>query len=202
MAICSGLLASNDRSFEWTDLKTNAEEIITNFPTAINDLRNIGEKYEPISAYSLLTENNLVGEFSLSEEFVELSTQNVFSASGRNKFVSALAIQAETTPFSVGLYTCDPYTFILGINENAVFVLDTHPISETCGGNGNGIVVFTSDKSNKSCTYLVQWMLKRLLSSGITNDAKQSFAWITRGMYQVNIIDFIAASSQCFPKNK
>ena len=45
LAICSSLLSSNDRSFEWTDLKTIAEEIVTNFPFAINDLRDIGEKY-------------------------------------------------------------------------------------------------------------------------------------------------------------
>ena len=83
LAICNSLLVNNI-PFEWTDLKTIAEDIIINFPI-IHNIRNIEELYEPISAYSLLREYNLIEECSLSEEFVELSTQNVFTASGRKQ---------------------------------------------------------------------------------------------------------------------
>lgn len=181
LAICDRLLVNNT-PLEWAELKTVADDIIINFPTAINDLRNIGEMYEPISAYSLLKKHNLMEECSLSEEFVELSTQNVFTASGRNKFVRTLSSQAQNVSFTIGLYTCNPYAFVVGINSDAVFLLDTHPISEDCGGEGSGIIVFTNDNTGKSCRCLVQWILKRLLNSGVTKDGKQSFAWVTRGM--------------------
>ena len=46
-----------------------------------------------------------------------------------------------------------------------------------------GILLYTDDKSENSCTRLVQWVLKRLAQSGVSHDGKQSFAWITRGMY-------------------
>ena len=173
LAICNRLLVNNI-PLEWTDLKTTAEDIIINFPTVINNIRNIAELYEPISAYSLLREYSLLEECSLSEEFVELSTQSVFTASGRNKFVSALSSEAQRFSFAIGLYTSNPYTLMVGINSGAAFLVDTHPINESCGGDGNGIIVFTNDKTSTSCTYLVQWILKRLLNS---------FAWVTRGMY-------------------
>lgn len=73
---------------------------------------------------------------------------------------------------------------MVGVHRDALFALDTHQISETLGGNGNGILLFTDDKEEKSVSLLVQWILKRLLRSGVAGDGQQSLAWITRGMYK------------------
>ena len=35
---------------------------------------------------------------------------------------------------------------MVGINSGAAFLVDTNPINESCGGDGNGIIVFTNDK--------------------------------------------------------
>ena len=90
-------------------------------------------------------------------------------------------MQASVSSSAIGLYTCEPYTFIIGVHNNAVFVLDTHQIGEVMGGNGNGILLYTNDATKRSCTRLVQWILKRLVSSGVSCDGKQSLAWITHG---------------------
>ena len=79
------------------------------------------------------------------------------------------------------LSECELSTFIIGVhNYNAVIVLDTHQIG-VVGGNGNEILLYTNDATKRSCTHLVQWILKRLVSSGVSCDGKQSLAWITRG---------------------
>ena len=51
----------------------------------------------------------------------------------------------------VDLYTCSLYTFLVGTNRSSFFLIDTLPISEELSGNGNGILVATSDTSERSC---------------------------------------------------
>ena len=185
LAICDRVLAAAE-SIKWTDLKTIAETIITEFPELVNEVRNIEEKYDPISAYSLLRKNNLVQDCSLSEEFIDPQSHSVFSISGRNHLINTISSQACASSIVIGLYTCDPYTFILGVHSNAFFILDTHKTYETLGGNGNGILLYTDDRNEKSCKRLVQWILKRLVQSGVARDAKQSLAWISRGKDRLN----------------
>ena len=78
----------------------------------------------------------------------------------------------------VGVYTCGKYTFLVGINGDSFFLVDTHPIGEELGGNGNGILVAAHDTGNRSCKLLVQWIMKRLLCSGVVPRDAQSFAWL------------------------
>ena len=181
LGICDRFL-STDHCITWTELKSVAENVITEFPLLINQFRNKDETYEPIRAYSILKDNNLINEYTLSEEFVEPERQTVFSIFGRQHLTNVILKQANAT-CAIGLYTCDPYSLLIGVHRDAFFVIDTHQISETLGGNTNGILLYTDDKTLNSCTRLVQWLLKRLTQSGVNQDGKQSFAWITRGMY-------------------
>ena len=49
------------------------------------------------------------------------------------------------------IYTCSLYMFTTGISNNVLFMVDTHPVSEDLGGNGNGLLVVTTDSSYESC---------------------------------------------------
>ena len=57
-------------------------------------------------------------------------------------------------------------------------MVDTHPICEEFGGDGNGIVIMTKDLTQRSGMLLVQWILKCLRTSGLNGEELQSFAWL------------------------
>ena len=182
LEIANQFLASQ-KPLEWSELKTTAEDVISNYPVVINQLRNKEELYEPIAAYSLMRNNNLINNCTLSEEFVDEETQRVFSFAGRDHFVRVLVRFAQMSPYGVGLYTCEPYTFLVGFHRQSFFVVETHPIRCSLGGDGNGILLYTEDTNATSCTRLVRWIHRRLLESGLGCDSRQSLAWITVSKY-------------------
>ena len=169
----------NELCLSWDDLVGIGEETISTLPLKINAFRDMTETYDPVDAKAILTSNNLLAaNYELSEECV--SDNGVFTGLGRKELFDALSKQDPTEQGNrVGLYTCSPYTFLVGTNNSSYFLMDTHPIGEDLGGNGNGILVVTSDLSDKSCKLLIQWLLKRLKSSGVSGDSAQSFAWVT-----------------------
>ena len=116
LEIANRFLASNE-PLKWSELKTTAEDVINNYPIVINQLRVKEELYEPIAAYSLMRNNNLINNCTLSEEFVDEATQRVFSVAGRDHFVHVLLRFAQMSSHGVGLYTCEPYTFLVGFNR-------------------------------------------------------------------------------------
>jgi hypothetical protein len=46
--------------------------------------------------------------------------------------------------------------FTIGICNNAVFLVDTHPLNEELGGNGSGLLMVTPDSSYRSCKSVIQ----------------------------------------------
>ena len=189
LTISDKFLASSTDGMEWDILKLMAENVICELPALLNTMRNPDELYEPIAAYSVLRQNGIVDACNLSEEFIE--SPEVFTHASKSNLANALFSRAEkSATSSVGLYTCEPYTFMVGVNCNAVFILDTHPISPLLGGNGNGILVFSPDKSLASCKMISQWIYKRLLQSGIKGEKHHNLAWITRGIIIVSPITY------------
>ena len=161
----------------WDEFATLAEEVTSNLPSQINEKRDPSKLYEPAEAKTLLQENNLLkNQYDLSEECV--SANGVFSEKGRQELLDALLNHQHDNKHRVGLYTCTPYTFLVGIYSSSYFVVDTHPIGEELGGNGNGILVASNDLTSRSCRLLIQWVLKRLRASGISGVEPQSFAWL------------------------
>ena len=88
------------------------------------------------------------------------------------------------------LYTCSPYTFVLGIHEQSFFFVDTHCIGSILGGNGNGILVVTKDCSLDSCKTLCQWIIKHFKCSGVVGTEYRSLVWLTilNGMFNSILI--------------
>ena len=49
----------------------------------------------------------------------------------RTELIEALTSkESEDVKSRVGLYTCCPYTFLVGIHDNSYFLIDTHPVAE------------------------------------------------------------------------
>ena len=64
----------------------------------------------------------------------------------------------------IGILTCSPYIFLVGNDSDKPFIIDSHAIPKTFGGNNNGIIVTFPDTDNA-----VMWLLQRLYMSGITS---------------------------------
>ena len=64
----------------------------------------------------------------------------------------------------IGIITCPPYIFLVGNDSGKPFIIDSHTIPKTLGGNSNGIIVASPGKDNA-----VMWLLQRLYMSGITS---------------------------------
>jgi hypothetical protein len=159
------------------EIATLADNIIRNFPRSINHLRNPSKTYDISEARVILESNNLLSKkYQLTEECV--SGNGFCSAIGRNELCSALSRVSSDPNMKFGVYTCPPYAIVIGVHENSIFLLDTHPIGEELGGRGNGILVATKDKSMASCKTITQWLLKRLKVSGVNGKTPQSLVWL------------------------
>jgi hypothetical protein len=179
--MCDAILdkqkTGGDQSLTWTDLTELAEISINEVPRKINEFRDSTRKYEPSEAKAILEVNEfLTQRYELSEECV--SDNGVFSDAGRSELISALSKIPVHSTVHVGVYTCTPYSFMIGIQNDSFFLVDTHPIGDELGGNGNGILVATSDRSSRSCRLIIQWILKRIRISGVDQKTPQSLAWL------------------------
>lgn len=122
--------------------------------------------------------NNLIPEeVSLYEKIV--SDSCTFSPEGRCLLRSAL-ISASYQAASVFLYTCEPYVFLVGFINGSYFALDTHPIGERLGGDGNGLLTVFAGTDSKSCDSLCHWIWTRLAEGAVKGDGGQSLSEVIR----------------------
>lgn len=177
----------SDTTCSWDVLKEAAENVINDLPQQISQLRDTDRYYDVSEANVILAHSDhLPSEYDLSEECI--SGNYVFSHSARAELVEALTRKIDSSNddvfLQIGVYTCSPYIFTIGTYNGALFLVDTHPISEELGGNHNGLMMVTRDCSVHSCEMLVQWILKRLKLSGVKEDQYQSFSWVTKCQQQ------------------
>ena len=97
-----------------------AEMAITNLPSKINDHRDFSKMYDPSDARLVLEQHKLLG----CKECI--SANSVFLKTARIELIEALTRkQTGGTKSRVGLYTCCPYAFLVGIHDNSYFLIDT-----------------------------------------------------------------------------
>lgn len=144
----------------------------------INEHRKFDQYYDVSEAKLKLKELKILSsDYELSEECI--SSNTVFSDNGRTELINALTQKLDQSESAVAIYTCHPYIFSVGKHKDALFLVDTHPVSEDLGGNCNGLLLVTPDCSPRSCKLLVQWILNRLLKAGASEKELQSLAWLT-----------------------
>lgn len=144
----------------------------------INEHRKFDQYYDVSEAKLKLKELKILSsDYELSEECI--SSNTVFSDNGRTELINVLTQKLDQSESAVAIYTCHPYIFSVGKHKDALFLVDTHPVSEDLGGNCNGLLLVTPDCSPRSCKLLVQWILNRLLKAGASEKELQSLAWLT-----------------------
>ena len=181
IAVCDTLLnkfINEDQCLSWNDVAGTAENIIMKLPRKLNDFRDSSQIYGASEAKSILQSNGLLTQqYDLSEECI--SGSGVFSEAGRKEIFQALSNISADVKNRLGVYTYTSYVLTVGLHNNSFFLLDSHPVCEELGGNGNGILVATPDRSSRSCRLIIQWILKRLWLSGVDHKMPQSLAWLS-----------------------
>ena len=162
-------------------MKEATEDVNIRFPEKVSELKEVDKLYDVSEANTILANSKrLSSQYELSEECIAGNT--VFSTGGRAGLMRAITakipLRSHDNPFMIGVYTCSPYIFTLGMYNNALFLVHTHPITENLGGNGNGLMMLTQDCSERSCELIVQWILKRLEHSDVKGIELQSFSWV------------------------
>ena len=154
-----------------------AEEVIWNYPEILNPLRDISSLYTVLDAYTLMRGNeHLTNILGISEEL--LTYNSVFSSVSRAALISKLIDLAEKSDDFLSIFTCEPYSIVIGQFQKKLFILDTHAVPIECGGNGNaGMRVYDSNTS-LYCRCVSEWLWNRLAASGVKDDTGQSLAVI------------------------
>ena len=111
-------------------------------------------------------------KFELREEL--LTPHEVFTKKGRDALMQGVqALYTGDNETRIGIYTCGGYIFVIGCQSNQMFLVDTHPISEQLGGDGNGLLKVHLANDPTMPVQLCAWIWKRLHHSGISDKALQ-----------------------------
>ena len=162
----------------WEMVREVVENVICQLPSSVNEHRDVSSFYDVEEAYGIMSSKGLLHrQYEFSEECV--SGNKVFSCAGRYELIKSLKSKATQGKVCFGIYSCSPYILTLGISQNSLFLIDTHPVNEELGGNGNGVLLVTPDLSYRSCQSLIQWLLIRLTRAGVKTDSRQSLLWLT-----------------------
>ena len=149
-------------------------EVISNFPTMLNEYREKNLLYTVMSAYVIMRDNNLLASnFEFTEELPYEHT--VYSSEGRQHLEQKIRALDSKGDF-LAIYTCEPYSLIIGSINRQLFLVDTHPVPVKCDGNLNGQIRVYSPSDKRSCRALCSWLWHRLSESGVGKMQGQSFA--------------------------
>ena len=143
----------------WDELPSTISNIIRKFPTKLNEIRDKEQIYEVEGAYAEMLHGGLVLPLSLD---VKYEWEKVFSDAGKKQFVQCLESDA------IYIMTVQPYSFVVGRSGHSIFVVDTHVIGDSLGGNGNGVIVVFS-----SCADAAKWVWQRLFDSKVRDQFMQ-----------------------------
>ena len=95
-------------------------------------------------------------------ELIQNQISDVSKLEGTFDLCKSLEIlTAETT--AVASYLCCSYVFTFAVNDNFLFIIDTHPLPSHSGGQMTGMILKTP-KGNIDA--VVQWMVNRIINSG------------------------------------
>lgn len=164
--------------FSWSRLPFFIRDIIMDSPLKFNKFREYRD-YDTLEALQLLKDNDMLpSDWELTESIV--SANNVFSKRGRSDLVrsiSALKTDSRNGLVQVGVYTCEPYSFLVGAFSEDLFVVDTHVIPPSLGGDGSGLLKVFIHEEN-SAQSMCKWIWKRLDYGSTKDDAHQSLSLV------------------------
>lgn len=179
LKICDAILSrteKNDNLGEEISGLTN--EIIQNYPSILNPLRDMSSIYTLMNAYVMMRENrHLCNNFEFTEELPYF--EGVFANVSRKRLQNKLVLLTEKNHDFVTIYTSEPYSFVIGCLEKRLFILDTHSVPASSGGNGNGLLKLYESDSPEYCRALCYWLWDRLAGAGVKVETGQSLAIVS-----------------------
>ncbi len=101
-----------------------ASNVIRDYPSELNEHRNKSVKYDVLEAYAIISKQDQIGTYEFTEEFPFLD--RVFSKISRNRMeekLNELALEKDTF---YSIYTCEPYSIVIGSIAKIFFVINTH----------------------------------------------------------------------------
>ena len=112
----------------WTDMTRTAEEVIKEFPRKIHAFRDTSKTYDASEVTTILASNRMLSnEYELSDECI--SGSGVFSEFGRSELSDALISIPSNIALQVGVYTCSPYAFMVGLHSDSFSLIDTYTLN-------------------------------------------------------------------------
>ncbi len=78
----------------------------------------------------------------------------------------------------IGVYTCEPFSLVVGKVKNHVFIVDTHKIPESVGGNGNAHLRIYGAGNARTSRAICVWLWRRLEACNAKTGTGQSLALI------------------------
>ena len=177
-----------------SDFKKEVEETISEFPNLFNPYRNVGSFYDIYKAYDILESHQLLkNKVIFQEDF--LNKKNMFTLDSylclKNDLVNLLKKSKEGKKTYFAIYQADSYIFSLAVTSDGnIIVFESHPISEECRGNGNGLVV-----SGNSISQMLEWINLRLVKSGASSNTTP---FIVHGTLEAVQITTDEVDSDCY----
>ena len=154
-----------------------ASKVIARYPEELNRVRQVSSLYSVLDANKLMKDNShLRNKFKFTEELP--FAEGVFAEMSRDRLQQKIRNLANKEEQFLSIYTCEPFSFLIGCFGKKLFVLDTHPVPESCGGNGNGQLKVYQSASTECCRELCKWLWQRLANSGVRASEGQSLAVI------------------------
>ena len=161
-------------SFQQDTVISEITNVIINFPIKFNPYRDTYQFADVYEAYTILFKNHLLShEMEFSEKLVD--NNKLYSFEIQNELERELhkmkssTISSNKACFSIfhaGIFI----STIAALPPDKGVVIKTHKITESLGGNGNGIIVESSSIFNIS-----QWIMKRLNESGLKKNSTPFF---------------------------
>ena len=139
-----------------------AQDMLLNFPSKINAMRDQNQFYSVAEAYDMLRSGSCIRELDF---LVKLHcTKAVDANEGIDELCSKVngLLEHHGDEGFCAIYTCPPYIFILCKQSNGkLCIIDSHPISREFGGTGNGGIIEVSQPEIELPS-LLRWLYSRM----------------------------------------
>ena len=151
------------------------QELILHDLVTFNTFRE-KRNYDALECLAVLKKEGVLPD---STELVEkiVAKDAVFSPQGRANLLKGL-VETNYSECDFWIYTCEPYSILLGRLRDDYFILDTHPVPDFMGGDGNGLLTVFSGGGYESKQELCSWLWKRLALAQVGEGEAQSLSHV------------------------
>ena len=84
-----------------------------------------------------------------------MAENGVFSEQGRRLLLENVDRMSKVN-LCLYAYACEPYTVLIVLTTNKMFLMETHPILFALGENGQGLLKVYADKEYINCHFSIQ----------------------------------------------